>query len=321
MRLTPTEEERLRVFAAAELARRTSRSVCSSTRPKRSRWSATRCTSPRASGGSYEDVVEAGRAAVGPDQVLDGVADIAPEIRLEVLLDEGSRLVVLREPFGSPAPDGPGRSASRTATYPIVPERAASRSPSRTPRERPVRVSSHFPFARDERAAQFDRDGRAGFRLDLPAGDSLRWEPGETRDVELVAYGGDGGRPMPDRISRAEHALRHGPTTGDRVRLGDTDLWIRIERDLTEPADQVLWGYAKNLRSRMAQYDRATSESELDAVIAGAIVVDPLIGIVKADIGIKDGRVAGIGRAGNPDITDGVDLTSVRARGPSRATG
>jgi urease subunit alpha len=114
---------------------------------------------------------------------------------------------------------------------------------------------------------------------------------------------------VPDRISREEHALRHGPTTGDRVRLGDTDLWIRIEDDLTEPADQVLWGYAKNLRSRMGQHDRATSESELDAVIGGAIVVDPFLGIVKADVGIKDGRVVGIGRAGNPDITDGVDLT------------
>lgn len=114
---------------------------------------------------------------------------------------------------------------------------------------------------------------------------------------------------MPDRISRSEHALRHGPTTGDHVRLGDTDLWIRIEDDLTEPADQVLWGYAKNFRSRMSQLDRATSESELDAVIGGAIVIDPLLGIVKADVGIKDGRVVGIGRAGNPDITDGVDLT------------
>jgi len=114
---------------------------------------------------------------------------------------------------------------------------------------------------------------------------------------------------MPERLPRHEHALRHGPTAGDHVRLGDTDLWIRIERDLTEPADQVLWGYAKNFRSRMGQHDRATSESELDAVIGGAIVVDPLLGVLKADVGIKDGRVVGIGRAGNPDITDGVDLT------------
>ncbi len=114
---------------------------------------------------------------------------------------------------------------------------------------------------------------------------------------------------MPRSISREQHALRHGPTTGDRVRLGDTDLWIRVEQDLTEPADQSLWGYGKNLRSRMTQHDTATGDSELDAVIASAIVIDPLLGVMKADIGIKDGRIAGIGRAGNPDITDGVDLT------------
>jgi urease subunit alpha len=114
---------------------------------------------------------------------------------------------------------------------------------------------------------------------------------------------------MPDRISREEHALRHGPTAGDRVRLGDTDLWIRIEEDLTEPGDQALWGYAKNWRSRMTQFDRATTASEIDTVIGSVIVVDPLLGVVKADVGIKDGRVVGIGRAGNPEITDGVDLT------------
>jgi urease subunit alpha len=114
---------------------------------------------------------------------------------------------------------------------------------------------------------------------------------------------------MPERISREEHALRHGPTAGDRVRLADTDLWIRIEEDLTEPADQALWGYAKNWRSRMTQQDAATSASELDTVIGSVVVVDPLLGVVKCDLGIKDGRIAGVGRAGNPDITDGVDLT------------
>jgi urease subunit alpha len=116
-------------------------------------------------------------------------------------------------------------------------------------------------------------------------------------------------RRVPERYSRPEHATRHGPTVGDRIRLGDTDLWIRIERDLTDPADQALWGYAKNWRSGMVQHDRATTESELDTIVASAVVLDPLLGVVKADIGMKDGRIAGIGRAGNPDITDGVDLT------------
>jgi urease subunit alpha len=114
---------------------------------------------------------------------------------------------------------------------------------------------------------------------------------------------------MPDRLSREEHALRHGPTAGDRLRLADTDLWLRVEEDLTEPGDQALWGYAKNWRSRMTQHDAATTASELDTVIGSVLVVDPLLGVVKCDLGIKDGRIVGIGRAGNPDITDGVDLT------------
>jgi len=100
---------------------------------------------------------------------------------------------------------------------------------------------------------------------------------------------------------------RFGPRAGDRIRLGDTDLWIRVERDLQAPGDEPIWGYAKNLRLGLAQAGSA-GPSELDGVIVGAIVVDPMLGVLKADIGIKDGRIAGIGRAGNPAITDGIDL-------------
>jgi urease subunit alpha len=110
------------------------------------------------------------------------------------------------------------------------------------------------------------------------------------------------------RLSAEELRTRYGPTTGDRVRLGDTDLWIRVQEDRTAPGDEPQWGYAKNLRSRMAQWDGATGPSELDVVLTGALVVDPVIGVVKADIGIKDGRIAGIGRAGSPAISDGIDL-------------
>jgi len=110
------------------------------------------------------------------------------------------------------------------------------------------------------------------------------------------------------RLSAEELRIRYGPTTGDRVRLGDTDLWVRVGEDRTAQGDEPQWGYAKNLRSRMAQWDRASGPSELDVVLTGALVVDPAIGVVKADIGIKDGRIAGIGRAGSPAISDGIDL-------------
>jgi urease subunit alpha len=109
-------------------------------------------------------------------------------------------------------------------------------------------------------------------------------------------------------LSREEYLRRYGPSTGDRIRIGDTDLWVRVEDDHVGFGDEPIWGYAKNFRSRMAQHDRATSESELDMLIAGVVVIDPLLGVLKTNIGIKDGRIVGIGRAGNPDITDGVEL-------------
>ena len=110
------------------------------------------------------------------------------------------------------------------------------------------------------------------------------------------------------QLSRQEYNVRFGLTTGDRVRVGDTNLWLRVERDLHQPGDETWRGYTKNLRSRETQDDSASGASELDVVVAGVLVVDPTIGVVKADIGIKDGRIAGIGRAGSSEIMDGVDL-------------
>ena len=110
------------------------------------------------------------------------------------------------------------------------------------------------------------------------------------------------------RLSAEEYRLRYGATTGDRVRLGDTDLWVRVGEDRTARGDEPVWGYAKNLRSRMTQWDGATGPSELDIVLTGALVIDPVLGVIKADIGIKDGRIAGIGRSGSPAISDGIDL-------------
>ena len=109
------------------------------------------------------------------------------------------------------------------------------------------------------------------------------------------------------RLTAEERRARFGPGAGDRIRLGDTDLRIRVEEDRQAPGDEPIWGYAKDLRIGMAQ-SGSVGPSELDAIVVGAIVVDPSVGIVKADIGIKDGRVAGIGRAGNPAISDGIDL-------------
>lgn len=190
MHLTPTEEDRLRVFVAAELARRTLSRGLKLNAPEAVALACDEMHLAARSGASYEDVIAAGRAAATPDQVLDGVADIAPEIRVEVLLEEGSRLVVLREPFGPPSPDGPGALRFGEGEVPLVPERARISLTVANTSERPVRISSHFPFAEANAKLSFDREAARGFRLDLPAGDSLRWAPGETKQVALVAFAG-----------------------------------------------------------------------------------------------------------------------------------
>jgi urease subunit alpha len=108
------------------------------------------------------------------------------------------------------------------------------------------------------------------------------------------------------RISRAAYAEMYGPTTGDRVRLADTDLWIEIERDFTVYGEEVKFGGGKVIRDGMGQGQRGRAET-VDTVITNAVIVDHW-GIVKADIGLKDGRIAAIGKSGNPDIQPGVDI-------------
>jgi urease subunit alpha len=112
---------------------------------------------------------------------------------------------------------------------------------------------------------------------------------------------------MGRRISRAEYAELFGPTTGDRLRLGDTDLWAEVERDLLVPGDECVFGGGKTLRDGLGVNGAATSvEGALDFVITNVLAIDAVLGIVKCDIGIKDGRIAGIGKAGNPQLMDGV---------------
>jgi len=112
---------------------------------------------------------------------------------------------------------------------------------------------------------------------------------------------------MSRTLPPAERLARFGPGLGDRIRLADTELWVTVGEDRQAPGDEPIWGYAKTIRPEAAQSGRA-GPSELDAVVAGAVVIDPSIGVVKADIGIKDGRIVGVGRAGNPSISDGIEL-------------
>ena len=203
MQLNPTERDRLLVFTAAQLARETLARGLALNAPEAIALVCDEMHLAARGGATYGEVVAAGRAAAERTPVLDGVSAIALEIRLEVPLDEGTRLIVLRAPFGEARADGPGAVRFAPGVVELVPDRERRRLIVRNRSRRPVRVSSHFPFWQVNPSFELDREAARGFRLDLPAGDTIRWGPGEEREVELVAYGG-GAAPESDAAAAPE---------------------------------------------------------------------------------------------------------------------
>src|SRR4051794_33130346 len=115
---------------------------------------------------------------------------------------------------------------------------------------------------------------------------------------------------MPHPISRSAYADIYGPTTGDKVRLGDTSLILQVEKDFAVYGDEAKFGGGKTIREGMGQATGVSDKDALDCVITNALVVD-YTGIYKADIGIKNGLIAGIGKAGNPDVMAGISSNMI----------
>ena len=198
--------------------------------------------------------------------------------------------------------------------------------------DRPVQVGSHYHLAAANPALEMDREAAAGMRLAVPAGTSVRFEPGIERVVRVVPLGGartvpglrlDGPEPgapaappLPEgrwTIARSRYADLYGPTEGDRMRLADTDLLLRITEDRCRGphgGDEAVFGGGKVIRESMGQARASRADGAPDLVITGAVVLDHW-GVVKADVGVRDGRIVGLGKAGNPDIMDGVHTALV----------
>ncbi|MBH0087226.1 urease subunit alpha [Psychrobacter sp. SCQQ22] len=223
--------------------------------------------------------------------------------------------------------------------------------------DRPIQIGSHYHFYEVNDALSFEREQTRGYRLNIIPGTAVRFEPGQSREVELVAYAGKqevygfAGRVMgaassdtasdnrdtenppvtsQKKVSRHIYAEHFGPTTGDKVRLADTELWLQVEADLTSQlstdndqvavleggaraskpieikGEEVKFGGGKVIRDGMGQ-GQLLGADVADTVITNALVMD-YTGIYKADIGIKDGRISGIGKAGNPDIQPAIDI-------------
>ncbi|PNY28285.1 Urease [Tolypocladium capitatum] len=323
---------------------------------------------------SVADLMALGATMLGRRHVLPAVCSTLREIQVEGTFPMGTYLVTVHNPIATD--DGDLRRAlygsflpvPDDAAFPLPPD--AEYAPARQPGavvavkgklainvgrrrirlrvtskgDRPVQVGSHYHFVEVNPQLEFDRARAYGFRLDIAAGTSVRFEPGDTKTVTLVEIGGDrvirGGNdlapgpveprrvddivaglqragfahaPEPDRaptidaftMDRDAYATMFGPTTGDRVRLGNTDLWVRVERDMTTYGDECKFGGGKTLREGMGQATGRADADSLDVVVTNALIVD-WTGIYKADIGIKDGLIVGIGKAGSPDVMSGV---------------
>jgi urease subunit gamma/beta len=193
MRLTPWEQDRLQIFAAAELARRRRDRGLLLNHPEAVALLADAMLEAARDGAAYNQVEVAGRQALRADQVLPGVRELLDQVRVEVLVEDGARLVVLVDPLGDggrPPPGGPGAVIPAQTAPSRRPARDGVTLSVRNDSRRAVRVSSHYPFERVNPRLVFDRTAAAGLHLDLPAGSSVRWGPGETHEVALVRYRG-----------------------------------------------------------------------------------------------------------------------------------
>ncbi|KAI2469775.1 urease [Annulohypoxylon bovei var. microspora] len=322
------------------------------------------------------DLMAIGSTMLGRRHVLPSVVSTLHEIQVEGTFPTGTYLVTVHNPvatddgdlskalYGSflPVPSQdlfpPPEAAAYDATNQpgavvVVKGRVALNEGRRRIKlrvtskgDRPVQVGSHYHFVETNPQLEFDRAAAYGFRLDIAAGTSVRFEPGDTKTVTLVEIGGNrviqGGNgmasgkvdlsraeaivaklqeagfahvPQPETadlgvvggysIDRAAYKTMFGPTTGDLVRLGATDLWIKVEKDLTTYGDECKFGGGKTLREGMGQMTGCADADCLDMVVTNALIVDHT-GIYKADIGVKDGMISAIGKAGNPDVMDGV---------------
>jgi urease subunit gamma/beta len=201
MRLTDWERERLLIFAAAELARRHRSAGLLLNAPEATALICDAMLEAARAGQPYRDIERAGRDAVRASECLEGIPALVSEIRLEVLMDEGTRLVVLLDPIDR-ATEAlvPGEVVLSSEPLPAPADRPRRRLSVRNDSRRTIHVSSHHPFHLVNVRLAFDRAAAHGFRLDLPAGETLGWAPGEEREVALVAYGGEQNDGVGDQV-------------------------------------------------------------------------------------------------------------------------
>jgi urease subunit gamma/beta len=214
VKLIPVEQERLLIFLAAELARRRRADGVKLNHPEAVALIADELIEAGRRGKSYDEVRALGYRILSEDDVMDGVADMVDRIQIEPLFEDGTALVTLYFPIKGSEPSGDNGRLVPGAIQPPEPEISVPASGETVELEvtneldRAIQVTSHFHFFEVNRALRFDRASAVGMRLDVPAGLSVRFEPGETKTVRLRPYGGR-------REVRGFHNLLDGPVDDD----------------------------------------------------------------------------------------------------------
>jgi urease subunit gamma/beta len=190
MELTPREKDKLLLFTAALLAERRKARGLKLNHPEAVAYLSAAILEGARDGRTVAELMEAGTRLLTEDDVMEGVAELIPEVQVEATFPDGTKLVTVHQPIPVRRPAGIGAVTAAPGTIALNAGRATVRLEVANTGDRPIQVGSHYHFAEVNPALTFDRAQARGFRLDIPAGTAVRFEPGQSRTVDLVAFDG-----------------------------------------------------------------------------------------------------------------------------------
>jgi len=190
MELTPREKDKLLLFTAALLAERRKARGLKLNYPEAVAYISAAILEGARDGRTVAELMEEGTRLLTEDDVIEGVAELIPDVQVEATFPDGTKLVTVHQPIPVRRPAGIGAVQPAAGTITLNEGRETVRLEVANTGDRPIQVGSHYHFAEVNPALSFDRNQALGFRLDIPAGTAVRFEPGQSRTVDLVAYGG-----------------------------------------------------------------------------------------------------------------------------------
>jgi len=191
MELTPREKDKLLLFTAALLAERRKARGLKLNYPEAVAYISAAILEGARDGRTVAELMTAGTKLLAADEVMEGVAELIAEVQVEATFPDGTKLVTVHQPIPPSKPLGVGEVLTAEKPILINEGRATVEIEVSNTGDRPIQVGSHYHFAETNPALRFDRAAARGFRLDIPAGTAVRFEPGQTRTVQLCAYAGD----------------------------------------------------------------------------------------------------------------------------------